>query len=68
MCITETKKETVDLGIIQNIMQLKSAFCSNKKQETGRDSEDYYDYIYGMVTIGEIYQGIIIHNKHLLIF
>jgi hypothetical protein len=64
VCITETKKETAVIGIIQNIMQLKSAFYSNKKnksQKTDRDFEDYYDYIYGIVTTGEFCQGIIIY-------
>ncbi|RIB09719.1 hypothetical protein C2G38_2044084 [Gigaspora rosea] len=53
VCITEAKRFIEDIGIIQNIVQLESAFYSNKKQKNGDIGEnfkDYYDYLYGIIT------------------
>ncbi|CAG8813286.1 44717_t:CDS:2, partial [Gigaspora margarita] len=50
VCITKTKRETEDIGIIQNIVQLESAFHSNKRQKVDSYKENYYDYIYGIMT------------------
>ncbi|CAG8751412.1 17009_t:CDS:2, partial [Gigaspora margarita] len=50
VCITETKRDKEDIGIIQNIVQLESAFHSNKRQKGNSYKEDYYDYIYGIMT------------------
>ncbi|RHZ46107.1 hypothetical protein Glove_634g24 [Diversispora epigaea] len=53
ICITETKRNTENIGTIQNILQLENAFYLNKMQKTDRDSKDYYDYIYGIVTTAD---------------
>ncbi|RIB03925.1 hypothetical protein C2G38_728512 [Gigaspora rosea] len=53
VCITEAKRFTEEIGIIQNIVQLGSAFYSNKKQknkDTDENFKDYYDYLYGIFT------------------
>ncbi|CAG8523220.1 8616_t:CDS:2, partial [Dentiscutata erythropus] len=49
VCITEAKRFTEEIGIIQNIVQLESAFYSNKKQKNEdiyENFKDYYDYLY----------------------
>lgn len=61
VCITETKRDKEDIGIIQNIVQLESAFHSNKRQKGDSYEEDYYDYIYSIMTTVGFCQGIIFH-------
>ncbi|RIA87808.1 hypothetical protein C1645_827230 [Glomus cerebriforme] len=49
LCITEGKPRNIK---IQNLAQLESAFQTNKKKRTADQAfgNDYFDYIYGIVT------------------
>ncbi|KAF0561146.1 crinkler family protein [Gigaspora margarita] len=71
VCITEGKRFIEDIGIIQNIVQLESAFCSNKKQkngDTGENFKDYYDYLYAIFTAAMYYtpKGIYLSESYLI--
>ncbi|CAG8698326.1 99_t:CDS:2, partial [Gigaspora rosea] len=76
VCITEAKRFIEDIGIIQNIVQLESAFYSNKKQKNGDIGEnfkDYYDYLYGIITTADVWhfimytpKGIYLSEKYLI--
>ena len=53
MCIAEGKPRNVEIGHLQNIMQLESAYHTNKKKSTaGEAFQDDYDYLYGIVSTG----------------
>ncbi|CAB4373214.1 unnamed protein product [Rhizophagus irregularis] len=52
LCITEGKPRNIKIGYAQNLAQLESAFQTNKKKRTLDQAfgNDYFDYIYGIVT------------------
>ncbi|RIB06595.1 hypothetical protein C2G38_2046667 [Gigaspora rosea] len=52
MCIAEGKPRNVEIGYLQNIMQLESAYQTNKKKRTADQAfrDDDYDYLYGIVS------------------
>ncbi|RHZ67808.1 hypothetical protein Glove_299g95 [Diversispora epigaea] len=53
MCIIEGKSLDVKLGYLQNIVQLESAYQTNKKKRIAADHtfrDNDYDYLYGIVT------------------
>ncbi|RHZ87612.1 hypothetical protein Glove_33g68 [Diversispora epigaea] len=52
MCIAESKPRNVEIGYLQNIMQLESAYHINKKKRTADQAfrSDDYDYLYGIVS------------------
>ncbi|GBC42280.2 hypothetical protein GLOIN_2v1788170 [Rhizophagus irregularis DAOM 181602=DAOM 197198] len=55
LCITKGKPRNIKIRYVQNLAQLKSAFQTNKKKWTVNDQafgNDYFDYIYGIVTTG----------------
>jgi len=54
LCITEGKPRNIKIGYAQNLAQLESAFQTNKKKRTADQAfgNDYFDYIYGIVTTG----------------
>ena len=56
ICITEGKQNQEVLGIMQNIMQLKSSYHTNKRKRKASEAfDDDFDYLYGIVTTGEIF-------------
>ncbi|PKY20829.1 hypothetical protein RhiirB3_498916 [Rhizophagus irregularis] len=54
LCIAEGKPRNIKIGYAQNLAQLESAFQTNKKKRTADQAfgNDYFDYIYGIVTTG----------------
>ncbi|GBB85049.1 hypothetical protein RclHR1_11620004 [Rhizophagus clarus] len=52
LCITKGKPCNIKIGYAQNLAQLESAFQTNKKKRTADQAfgNDYFDYIYGIVT------------------
>ncbi|CAG8495311.1 3489_t:CDS:2 [Paraglomus occultum] len=54
MCIAEGKPRNVEIGYLQNIMQLEGAYHTNKKKRTADEAfrDDDYDYFYGIVSTG----------------
>ncbi|RGB23638.1 hypothetical protein C1646_774223 [Rhizophagus diaphanus] len=54
LCITEEKPCNIKIRYVQNLAQLESAFQTNKKKRTADQAfnEDYFDYLYGIVTTG----------------
>ncbi|RHZ62872.1 hypothetical protein Glove_334g15 [Diversispora epigaea] len=54
MCIAEGKPRNVEIGYLQNIMQLESVYHTNKKKRTADQAfrNDDYDYLYGIVSTG----------------
>ncbi|RHZ57821.1 hypothetical protein Glove_383g6 [Diversispora epigaea] len=51
MCIAEGKPRNVEIGYLQNIMQLESAYHTNKKKRTADEAfKDEYDYLYEIVS------------------
>ncbi|GBC25148.2 hypothetical protein GLOIN_2v1511347 [Rhizophagus irregularis DAOM 181602=DAOM 197198] len=54
LCIAEGKPRNIKIGYAQNLAQLESAFQTNKKKRTADRAfgNDYFDYIYGIVTTG----------------
>ncbi|RGB35116.1 hypothetical protein C1646_759769, partial [Rhizophagus diaphanus] len=54
LCITEGKPRNTKIRYAQNLAQLESAFQTNKKKRTADQAfgNDYFDYIYGIVTTG----------------
>ncbi|CAG8499607.1 3171_t:CDS:2, partial [Dentiscutata heterogama] len=50
VCITETKKDKEDIKIIQTIVQLESTFYLNKIQKVNNYFDNYYNYIYDIIT------------------
>ncbi|RGB32601.1 hypothetical protein C1646_762710 [Rhizophagus diaphanus] len=54
LCITEGKPRNIKIGYAQNLAQLESTFQTNKKKRTTDQAfnEDYFDYLYGIVTTG----------------
>ncbi|GES95247.1 hypothetical protein GLOIN_2v1561751 [Rhizophagus clarus] len=61
LCITEGKPRNIKIGYAQNLAQLESAFQTNKKKRTADQAfgNDYFDYIYGIVTTGTEWHFII---------
>ncbi|RGB22813.1 hypothetical protein C1646_775490, partial [Rhizophagus diaphanus] len=61
LCITEGKSRNIKIGYVQNLAQLESAFQTNKKKRTADQAfgNDYFDYIYGIVTTGTEWHFII---------
>ncbi|RGB36908.1 hypothetical protein C1646_757502 [Rhizophagus diaphanus] len=61
LCITEGKPRNIKIGYVQNLAQLESAFQTNKKKRTLDQvfGNDYFDYIYGIVTTGTEWHFII---------
>ncbi|GBC13413.2 hypothetical protein GLOIN_2v1511347 [Rhizophagus irregularis DAOM 181602=DAOM 197198] len=61
LCITEGKPRNIKIGYAQNLAQLESAFQANKKKRTADQAfgNDYFDYIYGVVTTGTEWHFII---------
>ncbi|GET03403.1 hypothetical protein GLOIN_2v1511347 [Rhizophagus clarus] len=61
LCITEGKPRNIKIGYAQNLAQLESAFQTNKKKRTADQAfkEDYFDYLYGIVTTGTEWHFII---------
>ncbi|CAG8522249.1 7574_t:CDS:1, partial [Paraglomus occultum] len=59
MCIAEGKPRNVEIGYLQNIMQLESAYHINKKKRTADEAfrDDDYDYLYGLVSTGSVIQS-----------
>src|SRR6266542_2016387 len=56
ICITEGKQNQEVLGIMQNVMQLESSYHTNKRKRTASEAfDDDFDYLYGIVTTGEIF-------------
>ena len=56
ICITEGKQNQEVLGIMQNIMQLESSYHTNKRKRKASEAfDDDFDYLYGIVTTGEIF-------------
>jgi len=56
ICITEGKQNQEVLGIMQNIMQLESSYYTNKRKRKASEAfDDDFDYLYGIVTTGEIF-------------
>ena len=56
ICITEGKQSQEVLGIMQNVMQLESSYHTNKRKRKASEAfEDDFDYLYGIVTTGEIF-------------
>jgi hypothetical protein len=57
ICITEGKQNQEVLGIMQNIMQLESSYHTNKRKRKASEAfDDDFDYLYGIVTTGEIFR------------
>src|SRR6266487_2630480 len=54
MCIAEGKPRNINIGYLQNIMQLESAYHTNKKKRMAEQAfgKDDYDYLYGIVSTG----------------
>ncbi|RGB22430.1 hypothetical protein C1646_776112, partial [Rhizophagus diaphanus] len=54
LCITEEKPRNIKIEYAQNLAQLESAFQTNKKKRTADQAfgNDYFNYIYGIVTTG----------------
>ncbi|PKK59535.1 hypothetical protein RhiirC2_290916 [Rhizophagus irregularis] len=52
ICITEGKQNQEVLGIMQNIMQLHT---NKRKRKASEAFDDDFDYLYGIVTTGEIF-------------
>ena len=56
ICITEEKQNQEVLGIMQNVMQLESSYHTNKRKRKASEAfDDDFDYLYGIVTTGEIF-------------
>jgi hypothetical protein len=56
ICITEGKQNQEVLGIMQNVMQLESSYHTNKRKRKASEAfDDDFDYLYGIVTTGEIF-------------
>src|SRR3954447_23063191 len=56
ICITEGKQNQEALGIMQNVMQLESSYHTNKRKRKASEAfKDDFDYLYGIVTTGEIF-------------
>ncbi|CAG8784854.1 28209_t:CDS:2, partial [Dentiscutata erythropus] len=55
------KPRNIKIGYAQNLAQLESAFQTNKKKRTADQAfgNDYFDYIYGIVTAGTEWHFII---------
>ena len=61
ICVIKGVKQSQEmLGIMQNTMQLDSSYCTNKKRKaTEAFSDDDFDYLYGIVSTGEIFDFLI---------
>ncbi|RIA82625.1 hypothetical protein C1645_835049 [Glomus cerebriforme] len=61
LCITEGKPHNIKIRYAQNLAQLESAFQTNEKKRTADQAfgNDYFDYIYGIVTTGTEWHFII---------
>ncbi|PKY56483.1 hypothetical protein RhiirA4_549253 [Rhizophagus irregularis] len=61
LCVAEGKPRNIKIGYAQNLAQLENAFQTNKKKWTADQAfeNDYFDYIYGIVTTGTEWHFII---------
>ncbi|RHZ44401.1 hypothetical protein Glove_734g15 [Diversispora epigaea] len=68
MCIAEGKPRNVEIGYLQNIMQLESAYHTNKKKRTADEAfrDDDYDYLYGIVSTATEWHFIVFATEPLL--
>ncbi|RHZ86171.1 hypothetical protein Glove_54g29 [Diversispora epigaea] len=67
MCIAEGKPRNVEIGYLQNIMQLESAYHTNKKKRTADQafrSDDHY-YLYGIFSTATEWNFIILSTDDL---
>ncbi|RGB21862.1 hypothetical protein C1646_777097 [Rhizophagus diaphanus] len=64
LCIIEGKPRNIKIRYAQNLAQLESAFQTNKKKQTADQAfgNDYFDYIYGIVTTGTEWHFIIVYT------